>query len=152
MDEPIEKGQFYPLTRMLCFSNINIMTKKLFLVYKLVAVTVVAIVVSVSVNYGNWYLPVIFLITAWISLYALRNRVKEVITDERDYKIAGKASMWAMTIYVSFSVIAGLILYIAEKENEVLFAIGSTLLYSVCFLMLLYSVLFKIYERRNERD
>lgn len=125
------------------------MTKKLFLVYKLVAVAIVAIVVSVSVNYGNWYLPVISLITAWVSLFALRSRVNEVITDERDYKIAGKASMWAMTVYVCFSAVAGLILYIAEKENEVLFSVGSALLYSACFLMLLYSVLFKIYERKS---
>ena len=128
------------------------MTKKLFLVYKLVAVALVAIVLGVSIDYGNWYLPVIFLVTAWVSLYALRGRVKEVMADERDYRIAGKASLWAMKIYLSFSVIAGLILFITERENEVLFAIGSVFLYSACFLMLLYAILFKIYERRNEYD
>lgn len=128
------------------------MTKKMFSVYKIIAVIIVAVVVSVSVNYGNWYLPVIFLISAWVFLYVLKGKVKEVVADERDYRTAGRASALAMRIYVSLSVVAGLVLYIAEKENEVLFAVGSVFLYSACFLMLLYAVLFKIYEKKDERD
>jgi len=128
------------------------MTKKTFTIYKIVAVIVVGFVTSVSANNGNWYLPVAFLVTAWVSLFVLRSRVKEVIADERDYRLAGKASMYAMTTYNVLAVIGGLILYISEKENAVLFSIGSTLLYSACVLMIIYSVLFKIYERKDERN
>lgn len=128
------------------------MTKKAFSVYKIAAVIVVAVSVSVSVNYGNWYLPLAFLITAWVFLYALRSKVKEVIADERDYRIAGSASVLAMRIYAVVSVVAGLVLYITEKNNAALFIVGSVLLYSAGFLMLLYAALFKIYERKNERD
>jgi len=128
------------------------MSKKLFLIYKLGAVIVVAVAVSASLNYGNWYLPVIFLIAAWGSLYLLSGRVKEVMADERDYKIAGRAAGWAIKVYTMLSAIVGLIFYIAERENKILFTAGSVLLYSACFLMLLYAVLFKIYARRNQND
>lgn len=128
------------------------MSKRLFSILRIVTAAVVALVVAFSVNYGNWYLPVIFIVAAWIFMYALSKNVKEIIADERDYRIAGRAAGWAMRIYIMVSVIAGLVLYIAEKENEVLFAIGNVFLYSSCFLMIVYTVLYKVYERRSESD
>lgn len=110
------------------------------------------IIISLSVNYGNWYLPVIAIIAAFAFLFTLKAKVKEVIADERDYKIGGKASQTAMTIYTLLSVIFGIILYIAGRGNEALFAAGNVLLYSACFLMLLYSFLFRIYIKKDEHD
>ena len=126
------------------------MTKKTFSIYRIIAVIIVTIIVSIFINYGNWYLPVISIMASWLFLYTLRRKVKEVIADERDYIIAGKASGLAMKIYISFSVIIGMILYSTGKENEILFNIATTLLYSACFLMIFYAVLFKIYERKDE--
>jgi len=126
------------------------MTKKAFSIYRIIAVIIVTIIVSISINYGNWYLPVISIMASWLFLYTLRRKVKEVIADERDCIIAGKASGLAMKIYISFSVIIGMILYSTGKENEILFNIATTLLYSACFLMIFYAVLFKIYERKDE--
>jgi len=128
------------------------MTNKTFSIYKIVAVVIVAFVTSVSVRYGNWYLPVICIVAAWIFLHALRSRVKEVIADERDRKVAGKAAGLAIQVYTLLSVIAGIVLYIVGKEDAVLFTVGSVLLYSACFLMFLYTVLFKVYEKKDERD
>lgn len=128
------------------------MSKKTFTIYKIITVIVVSFVTSVSVNSGNWYLPIAFFVTAWVFLFVLRKKVKEVITDERDYRLAGKASMHAMTTYNVLAVISGLILYISEKDNAVLFSVGSTLLYSACALMIIYSILFKIYERKDGRN
>lgn len=128
------------------------MTRKTFTIYKIIAVIVVAIAASISVKNGNWYLPIALLVSAWIFLFALKSRVKEVLADERDYRLAGKASLYTMTAYNVIAVIAGLILYVSEKDNTVLFSIGSILIYSACFLMSLYAILFKIYERKDERN
>ncbi|MDD5341145.1 MAG: DUF2178 domain-containing protein [Patescibacteria group bacterium] len=128
------------------------MTKKTFLIYKIIAVIVVGIAFGASVNFGNWYLPLAILIAAWVFLYILRTRVKEVIADERDYNLAGKASALSLRIFASLAVIAGFILYVAEKQNETMFAIGSVLMYSAGFLMLLYAIIFKIYEKKDERN
>jgi uncharacterized membrane protein len=128
------------------------MTQKTFLVFKIITAMALGIIVSLSITHDNWYLPVISVLAAFAFLYFLKNKVKEVMADERDYKIGGKASQSAMTIYVMLSVVFGIILYITGKENEALFAAGNVLLYSACFLMLLYSVLFKIYIKKDERD
>jgi len=125
------------------------MTTKAFSIYRIIVVSIVTIIVSISINYGNWYLPVISIIASWILLYALRKKVKEVIIDERDHIIAGKASVLAMNVYLLFSVIIGIILYSVGKESEALFNIATTLLYSACFLMVFYSILFKIYEKKD---
>jgi uncharacterized membrane protein len=125
------------------------MTKKTFLNLKIFIAFIIGTTTSISVNYGNWYLPIVLIVPSWVLLYVLRNRVEEVIADERDYMIAGKASVSAVKIYSMLSALAGLVLYIAEKDNIILFTVGNVLLYSTCFLMILYSVLFKIYEKHE---
>lgn len=128
------------------------MSEKTFLICKIITVMALGAIVSVSINYNNWYLPVIFTVASFALLYTLKKKVKGVVADERDYKIGGKASRLAITIYTVLSVVFGLVLYVEGKDNEVLFALGNLLLYSACFLMLLYSVLFKIYIKKDERD
>jgi uncharacterized membrane protein len=128
------------------------MSKKTFLVIKIITAAILGAVVALSVNYGNWKLPVIVVLTAFVFLNVSKKRVTEVMEDERDYRIAGKASRVAMTVYVMVSVILGLILYIAGRQNSAMFAAGNVMVYSACFLMFIYSVLFKIYAKRDERD
>ncbi|MFA5386518.1 MAG: DUF2178 domain-containing protein [Candidatus Paceibacterota bacterium] len=125
------------------------MTQKRFLIYRIIAVIIVSLVVSVSINYGNWYLPVIVIAASWAFLYTMSKKIEEVIADERDRMIAGKASGLAMRIYVLVSVIVGIIAYTTGRDNEMLFSTGTTLLYSACFLMFLYAILFKIFERKS---
>jgi len=130
------------------------MTKKSFSIYRLIAVIIVAIVVSISINYGNWYLSLAAIVASWIFLYALRRNVKEIMADERDYITAGKASLWTMRVYLGISVVVGLILYTVGGDDKggILFGTATTLLYSDSFLMLVYAVLFKINERKDENS
>jgi uncharacterized membrane protein len=128
------------------------MTKKTYFVYKIIAASLTSVVVGVSATYGNWYLPVICLVAATGFLFALKSRVNEVMADERDYKIAGRAAELAIRIYGITAAIVGVALYIVERGSGVLFVVGSVLLYSACVLMLLYAVLFKIYAKKDEHD
>jgi uncharacterized membrane protein len=128
------------------------MSKKSFSICRIIIAMILAVIVSLSVSFGNWYLPVISFIIAWVILHILRNKIKEVIADERDYMIAGKASAMAIKIYIFLSVIIGLIFYIIGKENSVLFVLGSALVYSACFLMVLHAFLFKIYEQKDGQN
>jgi len=128
------------------------MTKKRFLVYKIIVAMFLGVVIGMSVNYGNWYLPAISMLAAFAFLYMLKKRVKEVLEDERDYKIGGKAAIWAISAYTMISSISGIVLYVAGKDNPTVFAAGNVLLYSACFLMYLYVILFKVWSRKDERD
>ncbi|MDD5750620.1 MAG: DUF2178 domain-containing protein [Candidatus Pacebacteria bacterium] len=125
------------------------MTQKTFSIYRIVVVMVLAATVSVSVNMGNWYWPLASMAASWILLHALRKRVKEVMIDERDHTMAGKASGLAMRVYLLLSVVSGMIIHVVSKDPA-MFSIAATLLYSACFLMVLYAVFFKIYERKDK--
>ena len=128
------------------------MTKKTFLIYKIITAITLGIVVGVSVNLNNWYLPVICFVAFSVFLLSLRRKVNEVLADERDYRVAGRASYAAIMAYVWIAVIIGIILITTGRGEPVLFAIGYTLLYSACFLMVFYGILFKILIKRDERD
>jgi uncharacterized membrane protein len=128
------------------------MTKRAFSIYRIISVAIVSVVVSVSINLGNWYFPVIVVVVSWIFLSTIRGRVKEVIADERDYMIAGKASSYTMKIYILVSVVVGMIFYVISGRGGIMFGMATTLLYSACFLMLLYAILFKVYERKENHD
>ncbi len=128
------------------------MTKKTFLVFRIITTIILGMVVGVSVTYDNWYLPVVVMLFAFAFLYTLKKRVREVIADERDYKVAGRASYLAMTVYTIASAVLGIILFIIGKESTAISAVANTLVFSACFFMLLYSFLFKVYIRKDEHD
>lgn len=126
------------------------MSKKSFLILKIGIVMALSAVVSVSINYGNWVLPISAMVVSFVVLYATKKKVKDIIEDERDYKIAGNAARHAMTIYSLTSAVAGIFLFIEGRENESLYVAGNVLLYSAMALVLIYSLLFKIYIKRDE--
>jgi uncharacterized membrane protein len=128
------------------------MSKKIFSIIRIIMVVTVAAVVSTSINLGNWYWPLLAITVSWVSLWLLSRRVKEVMADERDFMIAGKASLWAMRVYSVIAVVIGLIMYTTSRDNAMLFGTATVLLYSACFLMFVYSILFKILYRKNNHD
>ncbi|MDD5290772.1 MAG: DUF2178 domain-containing protein [Patescibacteria group bacterium] len=123
------------------------MSKKAFLVVRIITVITLSILVGVSINLGNYVLPVVAIITASFLLYFFKGKVKEVMADERDYEIAGRAGRNAMTIYSLIMAIIGTVLMALSKTYPELESPALIVLYSVCFLVLLYSILFKIYSR-----
>ncbi|MDD4938460.1 MAG: DUF2178 domain-containing protein, partial [Candidatus Shapirobacteria bacterium] len=68
------------------------MTIKKYQQIKLISVVITAIIFSQSIIYRNYLIPLATLVIVSLGLILLRRRVKEVIADERDYTIAGKAS------------------------------------------------------------
>lgn len=127
------------------------MSKKTFSLIRIITVIMVAAVVSASINLGNWYWPLAAIAASWVLLWLLARRVKEVMADERDFMMAGKASLWAMRIYSVAAVAIGLVMYTIGRDNAMLFGTATVLLYSACFLMFLYSILFKIYDKKNDQ-
>lgn len=128
------------------------MSKNTFLIYKIITAAVLGVLVSLSIDHNNWYLPVIGVVSAFAFLSFLKRKVKGVMADERDYRIAGKASYFSITAYSIISVVLGIILVVVGKEDAVFYVIGNTLLYSACFIVFLYAVLFKVFLRKDEQN
>jgi uncharacterized membrane protein len=80
--------------------------------------------------------------------FYMRGKLKdEILADERDYEIGGKSARWAIQIFSIFAVIIMIVLYAKRDINPSYLPIASTLAYSTCFLMLLYSFIFRYFQK-----
>jgi uncharacterized membrane protein len=123
------------------------MTLKQYQIIRLVITIIIAIVVSQSFMYKNYLIPIATVALSSLFLIYIKGKVKEVIADERDYTIGGKAALLAMQIYCWLAVIAMFILYANNDLNPAYMAVATTLAYSTCALMILYSLIFRYYNK-----
>ncbi|PIR93072.1 hypothetical protein COT99_02700 [Candidatus Falkowbacteria bacterium CG10_big_fil_rev_8_21_14_0_10_43_10] len=123
------------------------MTLKQFKVIKLIIVIILAVVIGLAVARENFLVPVMAIGIAIAALQILRGKAKEIMADERDYEVGGKAARLAIRIFSWFAIIVMLFLYANRSLNPSYEAVAITLAYSVCFLMLLYTLIFHYYSK-----
>jgi uncharacterized membrane protein len=119
------------------------MTAKKFKIYRLIIAATLAAIFSTSIVARNYAIPIISLVVAIGFIYMMKKSVKEVLEDERDYEIAGKAARYAMGIYSYLMLVVILILFIGRAYVGSFDVITSILAYSVCSLIIIYSFIFK---------
>lgn len=122
-------------------------SRKSFLIIKIATAMIISIVASQSIIARNFVLPILTIAAGFLILIYFKGRVAEVMTDERDYEAGGTAARWAIQIYGILAVAAMFILYAYQDINPFYEAVAGTLAYSVCFLLLIYSIIFHYYER-----
>jgi uncharacterized membrane protein len=114
---------------------------------KAIIAGVLAVVIAASILRDNFIIPIIAVTLALAVLFYARSRVKEVIADERDIEVSGKAAGIAIQIF-SFATILPMFAFFAMRNTNPTFEpIATTLGYSACFLMLTYSIIYKYYDR-----
>ena len=115
--------------------------------WKMAVVFVLALSISQAVVRGNYIIPIMLTIVASLLLWYLRGKVKEVIADERDLSLAGKAAILAIQVFGWLAVIGMFLLYSQKNLNPYYEVIASTLSYSVLFLFLVYSLIYRYYNK-----
>ena len=123
------------------------MTLKKYQQIKMAIIMVIAVIFSQSIIYKNYLVPIATLVISSLVLISLRHKVKEVISDERDYALAGKSASWAIQIYSWIAVVAMFVLYAFRDINPSYEPIAMTLAYSTCLLMIIYSFIFKFQNK-----
>jgi uncharacterized membrane protein len=123
------------------------MTLKKYQQIKLIITVVIAVIFSQAILYQNYLIPLATLVIASLVLIYLRRQVKEVISDERDYALAGKSASWAIQIYSWIAVVAMFILYASKNLNPAYEPIAMTLAFSTCLLMFVYSLIFNFHNK-----
>lgn len=120
------------------------MTLKKYNKIRLVTTIIVAAAVSQFIVFRNIFAAVAIVAVASWFLFYLRSKVKvtEVLADERDYQIAGQAALLAMKIFPWMAVVAMFAFYFWNDPTYDL--IAETLAFSVCGLMFIYSIAFRI--------
>lgn len=121
------------------------MTLKQYNIVRLAVVAILAAFVSNSIILHNYVVPLAAVAVASLVLLYLRGRVGEIIADERDYEIAGKAARWAMQVYAWIAISGFFIIYAVLGNDPVWGAVAYALSYSACLLILLYAVIFRFF-------
>lgn len=128
------------------------LTAKQYQTIKIFMVILLAVVFSQSIVFKNFFLPVALLIISSLVLIYFRQRVKDVIADERDYATAGKAASLAIQIYAWIGVVCMFLLYSLSDLNPYYYAIAVTLAFSTTILMLLQAVIYRYYNKFKFSD
>ena len=128
------------------------MTLKTYNKIRLGIVFVTAFIFSQSLVLRNFFIPIMVLSLSSITLFYLRKKVVGVIADERDYQIGGRSALLVIQLTSWIGVIIMFILYALNDTNPFYQPIAMTLAFSVCALMLTYSVVFKYYSKHNFKD
>lgn len=112
---------------------------------KLGVVFLLALTVSQSLVIHNYIIPLVALVISWLVLLVARRKVRDVVADERDYVNAGKSALVAMQVYSWIAVVVLIVLYALRDSNPLFEPIGMTLAFSVCGLMVIYALLFRLW-------
>jgi len=113
---------------------------------------IIAMTNAQSLATNNYIIPIILIIVSSTILIYFRKKVTEIMSDERDYLIGGKSALLTIQIYSYLAVLIMFILYTQKETNQYFEAIATTLAYSTCILMLMYSVIFRYYNKIKMTD
>ncbi|MCB9802979.1 DUF2178 domain-containing protein [Candidatus Nomurabacteria bacterium] len=121
------------------------MTKKQYLIMRFSIVVLLSASIAISINLKNYYLPIILMLIALLTMVYFRKQLKpkDVLADERDYQVAGIAARYTLFIYSWFSVIAMFIFLMLSEKYPQVYPLSQFFAFTVCGLLLLNAFLFK---------
>jgi uncharacterized membrane protein len=123
------------------------MKLKTYQIIQAVVVAFIAMSFSAAVVINNYFISALLLIVGTLVLFILRRQVKEVVADERDISTMGHAAALSIRIYSWIAIVIMLVLYAGRASNPVFEPIAMTLAFGTALLMVIYSFLFKYYNR-----
>jgi len=126
------------------------MTIKQFTVCRLIIVILLAGLVANAINRGDYLLPIIALIAAMALMYYCKKKVKGVLADERDWQIWHKSMRISVFAFSLLAAVVSIVLVALGKNNPSLLPVGYTLSYSVCFILILNSILYSIFRKKGD--
>jgi len=116
---------------------------------KLIVVITIAIVVGVAVVAGIAWLPVPIAAAGSGVMLLLRRRVKEVVIDERTYRIADRAGRVAFQIGTILAALAAATLLALDRSNiGALGEVGLAMAYMAAGFMMIYYLGYLYYGRK----
>ncbi len=125
------------------------MSKKTYNIIRSALAAAVAIGAAISVVIGNAIIPLVMVLVAIGILYLVKRQVKEVLVDERNYRVSEKAARLTIGIFGPVIAILSMVLIALGRSNYPgLEQTGYTLGYSAAALVVLYDVFYYYFERK----
>lgn len=125
------------------------MSKKSYILCQKIIAVILGVAISISVVLGNAIIPIVAVFAGIGVLYLCRRQVKEVLADERNYRINEKASRLTITVFgPALAVLSAILLALANSSYPELKQMAYTLAYTACVLTLFHSIFYAYYERK----
>jgi uncharacterized membrane protein len=110
---------------------------------------VLGAIMAVSISLGNWIMPLAAIIISISILTVLRRRVKEIVTDERTYAIAEKASRLTLQIVaIGMALVGVILLAISHDSSSTMGQTGLALCFATCGLLIINYLAYYYYSRK----
>lgn len=125
------------------------MERKKFNLYKLVITFGVGFLVGLSAINGELTIAIVAVVIGMILLYLLKNRVTQVIEDERIYRISDKASRRTIQVVGIITALLGLTIIGLSKSGYLELAeVGFSLAYFATALLMVYMLFYGYYAKK----
>ena len=126
------------------------MDKKRFRSLGAVVIVGMMALIGWSIATENHLIVIPVFIGGVILLRLLRRQVRDIVEDERSYRIGEKASRFTIQVFALLAAIAGIILVALSGSNcSYTKEIGLTLAFSACALLILYMISYSYYNRKS---
>ena len=117
--------------------------------YGFIITIVVGFFIGLSVFRGEPITAIVAVVIGMILLYALKSRVKEVIEDERVYRISEKASRRTIQVFGTTTALLGLFIIGLSKSGYLnLVDVGYSLACFATVLLMVYMIFYGYYARQ----
>jgi uncharacterized membrane protein len=126
------------------------MTSKQYLWSKMAIAAILAIVVGQAYILRSYILIGASVLIAFFLILFLKKRVKEVLADERDYKIGGDVARWALSIFAVLAWLFSFAMIMLRNVNPEYEIVGFTLSYAVCALLIIHMIVGLVFRRIHD--
>jgi len=125
------------------------MERRKFKLYSMLITIVVGFIIGLSVFRAEPITAIFAVVIGMIILYVLKSRVKQVIEDERVYKISEKASRRTIQVVGTITAILGLFIIGLSKSNYLEFIeVGYSLASFATVLLMVYMIFYGYYAKK----
>jgi len=117
--------------------------------YGFIITIVVGFFIGLSVFRGEPITAIVAVVIGMILLYSLKSRVKQVIEDERVYRISEKASRRTIQVFGTTTALLGLFIIGLSKSGYLnLVDVGYSLACFATVLLMVYMIFYGYYARK----
>ena len=125
------------------------MERKKFKLYSMLITIIVGFFIGLSAFRAEPITAIFAVVIGMIFLYVLKSRVKQVIEDERVYKISEKASRRTIQVVGTITAILGLLIIGLSKSNYLEFIeVGYSLASFATVLLMVYMIFYGYYAKK----
>ena len=125
------------------------MESRKFKKYGLIIIVVVGFFIGLSASRGEPITAVVAVVVGMILLYVLKSRVKQVLEDERIYRISEKASRRTVQVVGTTTAIIGLsIMGLSRSGYLELTEVGYLLACFAAVLLMVYMIFYGYYAKK----